>query len=498
VRADNREYPRIVEGSVVVEGSLVVEGSIVAEPTDVIDSGPLGALPLPVLEREGPDNPDQIDTGRWRAALAEQSRRSIAVWRPPITLSEPVTHRTTTPAHASGYMRRHRLLRRVTIAFVLLAVLVAAAGPVIDSPVGAWGADALRATLGPQLTAQIEAYYFNAADTVQQWRTRLFGASQAAPWSAPHGLPAPTGAAAAGRRGIPTTMRLPSVALILTPALAGEGEWSADALPGPTAASWPAPLVKTFLRPDPARPYAVVTLVAIDLRQVRLHVVDGTSEPASGGPGVVPAASQQDGVLLAAFNGGYKAADGHYGLMTGGRTYLPPQPGAATLALYADGTVALGAWGTPAIPTQGLIAYRQNGDALIADGVINPSTRTDGYAWGAPILANIYTWRSALAMTSSGVLIYAAGNAVSANTLARALLDAGAVSAMQLDINPTWVRFDTYSQASSGGSLVAHKLRADMYGGPTQFLTPYPRDFMYITRSPPPAWRRMATGVIAP
>jgi hypothetical protein len=172
--------------------------------------------------------------------------------------------------------------------------------------------------------------------------------------------------------------------------------------------------------------------------------------------------------------------------MTDGRTYLPPQPGAATLALYEDGTVRLGAWSSAGVPRAGLVAYRQNGDLLIENGQINPTAFTNGYAWGAPFLAHIYTWRSALALTPSGVLLYAAGDAVSAGTLALALLRAGAAQAMQLDINPQWVRFETYARA--GVTLVATKLRLDMQGGDQQFLVPYERDFFYVLRRRPAAW----------
>jgi Phosphodiester glycosidase len=368
--------------------------------------------------------------------------------------------------------------------------VAASAGPLIGSPVGAWGADELRALLGPRLTAQIESYYFDASDGLARLRARVFGAPRSSPWAVSKATPLPAGPAETpvtrqfGER--PALMPLPAVPPLFSPPLAGEGQWLADSLPGPTRRGWPAPMAKTFIRPDSQRPYAVVMLVAIDLRQVQLHIVDGTHDPAAGGPGVVPAADQQGDELLAAFNGGFKAADGHYGLMTAGHTYLPPQPGAATLALYADGTVRLGRWGSADVPAANLVAYRENGAPLIENGQVNPSAHTDGYAWGAPILANIYTWRSAVALTGSGVLLYAAGDAVSADTLARALARAGARQAMQLDINPVWVRFETYGR--SGASLVAHKLRSDMYGGSNQFLVPYERDFLYVTRYAPPEW----------
>jgi hypothetical protein len=378
-----------------------------------------------------------------------------------------------------------RRTRRIVIAAMLL-IVVLGSGPLINSPVGASGADLLRAVLGPRLTAQIESYFFGATDALTRLRTSIFHNQGAAPWAVSHTSALQAGQAPGSRPDGPRLMALPLVKTVISPALPDEGVWISAGLPAPTARGWPVPMAKTYIRPDPQRPYAVVMLVAIDLRQAHLHLVDGTTEPAWGGPGVIPTADQSSGLLLSAFNGGFKAADGHYGLMVNGHTYLPAQPHAATLALYSDSTVRIGEWGTPAIPTQDMTSYRQNGAPLILDGTVNPAAATDGWAWGAPILANIFTWRSAVALTRDGVLLYAAGNAVSADTLARALAAAGAYQAMELDINPVWVRCMTYQYA--GTSLTARKLRDDMYGNANQFLVPYERDFIYVTRVSPKGW----------
>jgi hypothetical protein len=382
-----------------------------------------------------------------------------------------------------------RLRRRIISVVVLLAVLVGS-GPLINSPVGAKGADLLRAALGPRLTAQIESYYFGVTDALTRLRTQISHNHGAAPWAVSRATPLPVGPAPGDGIGVRPNparlMTLPPVKTIIAPTLPDEGVWISSGLPAPANRGWPVPMAKTYIRPDPDRPYAVVMLVAVDLRQAQLHMVDGTAEPAYGGPGVIPVADQSTALLLAAFNGGFKAADGHYGLMVNGHTYLPPQPHAATLALYDDNTVRIGEWGTDAIPSKGVVAFRQNGAPLIVNGEVNPRAATDGWAWGAPILANIYTWRSALALTANGVLLYAAGNAVSASTLARALVAAGADQAMELDINPVWVRCMTYQADHS--TLTARKLRDDMYGNPNQFLVPYERDFIYVTRLAPVGW----------
>src|SRR5438128_9684379 len=118
----------------------------------------------------------------------------------------------------------------------------------------------------------------------------------------------------------------------------------------------------------------------------------GTIEPGGPrgvrGPGLIPATDQKGDVLLAAFNGGFKYADGQYGLMVNGRVYVPPQPGAATIAVTKEGKILLGAWGADSrlnSNNSDLLAWRQNAGLLINSGVINPLTQ-DGAAWGGTIL----------------------------------------------------------------------------------------------------------------
>lgn len=92
-----------------------------------------------------------------------------------------------------------------------------------------------------------------------------------------------------------------------------------------------------------------------------------------------------------------------------------------------------------------------------------------------------YTWRSAIGLTDHGTLIYAAGDSLSAATLGRALQAAGAVMAMQTDINPKWVRAFTY-QRSTTGTLQIAKLDPGMQGTGTEYFLGSARDFFYVTR----------------
>jgi len=75
-------------------------------------------------------------------------------------------------------------------------------------------------------------------------------------------------------------MPLPAIPAIITPALPGEGIWTTAGLPGPRPGPGVLPpIAKAFIRPDAARPYALVTLLQVDLRVARLHIVAGTAQP---------------------------------------------------------------------------------------------------------------------------------------------------------------------------------------------------------------------------
>jgi hypothetical protein len=255
-------------------------------------------------------------------------------------------------------------------------------------------------------------------------------------------------------------------------------------------------MARGTVKPDPTRPYAQASLVRIDLSQTQLAVVPGTVEPVSAKgvprfprPGTIPADVQASGDLIAAFNGGFKSIHGGYGMMVDGVTILPPLDGIATVAMYRDGTVRMGAWGRDITMTPDLIAYRQNCPLLVDAGEINPSVNDESRKeWGYTVKNLDTTWRSGLGISRDGrFLIYAVGNSLTVESLARALQEGGAYYAMQLDINGFYTRFVTYKpteNAKSGHPMVAEKLLTAMTSYPTQFLTPYDRDFFYITAHP--------------
>lgn len=94
-------------------------------------------------------------------------------------------------------------------------------------------------------------------------------------------------------------------------------------------------------------------------------------------------------------------------------------------------------------------------------------------------------WRPGLGLTADG-------KSLLAHTLALALQSAGAVYAMQLDVNSAWVVFATYEVRNPDAdppTLLGHKLMKGMGGPNGLFMYPYQRDFIYLVRREAPLER---------
>lgn len=240
----------------------------------------------------------------------------------------------------------------------------------------------------------------------------------------------------------------------------------------------------TFVRPDPQRSYAIVTMVKLDMRQMRLGSVAGTVQPGGPagkpGPGKVPQDIISSGKLVAAFDGGFQYMDGQYGMIVGQTTYLPLKHDLGTLVGYTDGTLKLIDY--QGQPLGSNVAFvRQNCPMLIQNGQIAVTSPQDRKLWGRLVIGTvgIYTWRSGLGLTKNGNLIFAVGNNLTPDTLAIALKAAGAVNAIQLDINPIWVRFNIF-QPAGPGQYTSTTLTKALADGSKEYLHGYQKDFFYV------------------
>ena len=102
-----------------------------------------------------------------------------------------------------------------------------------------------------------------------------------------------------------------------------------------------------------------------------------------------------------------------------------------------------------------------------------------GERWGQTLSQKAYVWRTGVGVAANGDVVFAAGNSLSAPTLAQLLLEGGAVRAMELDINPAWTSFNLYGSAagSPGGE---RKLLPDMQPSVTRYDNYSSRDFYAV------------------
>ena len=268
--------------------------------------------------------------------------------------------------------------------------------------------------------------------------------------------------------------RPPDIAPVIHPALPGEGVWHPTFSGG---GSRPPVLITSF-RPEPDYPQLVAGVAWIDHTRTNVMLYPGISEPAvtmpSRGPAEVPVMRRAG--LVATFNSAFKLRDSGGGFGYDGHTYAPMKPNAATIVGYRDGRVDVISWhGGPVVPTDVLYA-RQNLPLIVNGGRPNPNL-SDGPEWGATVGNAIMVWRSAVGVDRKGNLIYAAANDQTVASLARLMIRAGAVRAMELDINTYWTSFITYRYR---GARDPANLLADMDRAATRYLTPDDRDFFAV------------------
>ncbi len=224
-----------------------------------------------------------------------------------------------------------------------------------------------------------------------------------------------------------------------------------------------------------------VTLVRFDAGSVVFDLHIGTSDPPANLAALPPdrgpaLAADETPFLLAAFNGGFKANAGPGGVQVQGQAVTPLVAGKASFVIDVNGTAHVGVWGTE-LPTPGeqVASVRQNLAPLISNGVPNPTVDTPA-DWGATVNKSMVVARSAVGQDAAGNVIYAGGSALLPSDLSAALLGAGAVNAMQLDINPEWVQLD--ATGSAGGPLVA--LVPGQNRPASQYLSGWTRDFFAV------------------
>ncbi len=326
----------------------------------------------------------------------------------------------------------------------------------------------LRAHHGNWLVDEVEHYYYS-------WKAPAKGGPQLTSLPTAGLTDAATERAEARRRAgyVP-----PPISPVFAHPLPGEGVWRGT---GPTV-SGRSPVLLTTFRTEVDYPRIVAYVAWFDHTRSSVAWYPGRYEPPSApvrGPMSVPPGQRWR--LLATFNGGFIYNDGSNGSSIGGRQYEPLKAGLATLLAYRNGRVDVNTWhGGPVAGPQVAFA-RQSLPLIIDHGRLNPALN-DGSQWGFTLGNAVRVWRTGAGIDRHGNLIYAAADYQTAVTLARILQRAGAVRAMQLDINPEWPTLITYSHR---GGLDPVRVVPNYQQPATRYLVPDDRDFFAVYRRVP-------------
>ena len=224
-----------------------------------------------------------------------------------------------------------------------------------------------------------------------------------------------------------------------------------------------------------------ITLMRFDQNLVHLTLHTGSNDGGvagwSYGDKITP---REIHLLVAGFNGGFKLTYTDVGFMSGGRIAVPVKSGLASVVTYTDGTTNIGAWheGVPSA-RKTVFSVLQNQHLLVDRGIAAATVWTCVLAcWGGTIKDLTVVARSGLGITATGQLVWAAGEQLSPASLATALIRAGAVRAIELDINPHWVAGYLYTHNPSGPTPVP--VVPGQRGIIGQLLAPNIRDFLAV------------------
>jgi Phosphodiester glycosidase len=270
----------------------------------------------------------------------------------------------------------------------------------------------------------------------------------------------------------------PPIRPVFAHPLPGEGIWRPS---GPPVAGGPPVLVTTF-RTERDYPRIVAYVAWFDHTRTAAAYYPGRYEPPSAtlrGPMQVPFGQRWR--LLATFNSGFIYSDGLNGDALDRHVNEPLRDGLATVISYRTGDVNIVDWHGGPGPGPGVAFARQSLPLIIDHGRLSPSLN-DSTRWGFTLGNAVRVWRTGLGIDRRGNLIYAAADYQTVTTLAEILKRAGAVRAMELDINPEWPTLNTYRHRHG---LLPTMVVPNYQQPATRYLVPDDRDFFAIYRRVP-------------
>lgn len=266
--------------------------------------------------------------------------------------------------------------------------------------------------------------------------------------------------------------------------LPGEGVWQPE---GRTVGGLHG-LYVTTMRPDAVHTSLVAGLAWMDPKLLSFTLFAGGAEP-GGKPwaNMAPIDSHQAASLVAAFNSGFRMVDSRGGYYSNGRTGVPLVKGQASFVIYSNGTANVVAWGGKQDLTSNVVSVRQNLSLIINNGKITSGVYSPNYQqWGATVGNSVLVWRSGVGITSDGAIVYAAGPGLSVASLAALLQRAGAVRAMEMDINSAWVDYFYFNPPNGGLAAPSNgkRLVYNMERPPQRYFEGTARDFIAVFARP--------------
>jgi hypothetical protein len=224
-----------------------------------------------------------------------------------------------------------------------------------------------------------------------------------------------------------------------------------------------------------------VTLLRFDQQLVHLALQAGSSEPGGHGwPYGDHIGAREIHRVVAGFNGGFKLSYGSVGFMAYGRVAARLERGLGSIVTYQNGTTQIAAW-HQGVPARGvpIASVLQNAHLLVDHGAVASTAESCVQeCWGSTLGGGTEVPRSALGIRGDGQLVWAAGARLSPARIARGLVDAGVLRAVELDINPAWVAGYLYIHHVGGPTAVP--VVPGQVGISGRLLEPYSRDFFTI------------------
>ncbi|MBS1881074.1 MAG: phosphodiester glycosidase family protein [Actinobacteria bacterium] len=276
--------------------------------------------------------------------------------------------------------------------------------------------------------------------------------------------------------------RPPRVTPLIHPALPGEGVWK----PAGAHAGKRPPVLLTTFRSDPEYPQFIAGVAWMNGNRTHVEYTPGTAEPPEPlehrGSGEVPPELRKG--LVATFNGGFPLETSNAGLIYRGKVVETMVNGIATIVGYRDGSVNIVRWNQGTTVPPNVWFAKQNLPPIIYEGKLNPNL-SNGPEWGETVNNAVRVWRSGIGIDAHGNLLYAAANYQTVESLAKVLKAAGAVRALELDINEDWTSFITYRHP---GGLEPSNLLPEMFRSPERYLVPDERDFFSVYLRPGQRW----------